>query len=161
MKRIFLLFFIILISCSHNIEKLPCYDIKDYDFEIKNTELNKINMKILMDYLINDSNIKYNNTSNVKVVLNISIKRNSALVSLNNDIILNNILFITKYNIVIDGKSVDSGKILLSDDIEVFDNRFANYSLDNYVMENFARNLSFKLEEKLKKNEKKFSKCAF
>lgn len=161
MKRIFLLFFIILISCSHNIEKLPCYDIKDYDFEIKNTELNKINMKILMDYLINDSNIKYNNTSNVKVVLNISIKRNSALVSLNNDIILNNILFITKYNIVIDGKSVDNGKILLSDDIEVFDNRFANYSLDNYVMENFAKNLSFKLEEKLKKIEKKFSKCAF
>lgn len=161
MKRIFLLFFIILISCSHNIEKLPCYDIKDYDFEIKNTELNKINMKILMDYLINDSNIKYNNTSNVKVALNISIKRNSALVSLNNDIILNNILFITKYNIVIDGKSVDNGKILLSDDIEVFDNRFANYSLDNYVMENFAKNLSFKLEEKLKKIEKKFSKCAF
>lgn len=161
MKRIFLLFFIILISCSHNVKKLPCYDVKDYNFEIKNTELNKINMKILMDYLINDSNIKYNNTSNVKVVLNISIKRNSALVSLNNDIILNNILFITKYNIVIDGKSVDNGKILLSDDIEVFDNRFANYSLDNYVMDNFAKNLSFKLEEKLKKIEKNFSKCAF
>ena len=161
MKKIFLLLFVFLISCSHNVEKLPCYEINGYDFEIKNAELSKINKKILLDYLINSSNIKYDNTSNVKVVLSISTRRNSSLVSLNNDVMLNNVLFITKYDIVIDGKMVDNGKIVLSDDVEVFDNRFANYSLDNYVMENFARNLSFKLEEKLKKFEKNISKCGF
>ena len=161
MKKIFLLLFIFLISCSRNVEKLTCYDIKNYNFELKSGELNKINKKILLDYLINSSDIKYNANSDVKVVLNISTRRNSSLVSLNNDVMLNNILFITKYDIVIDEKVVDNGKIVLSDDVEVFDNRFANYSLDNYVMENFARNLSFKLEEKLKKIEKKFSKCAF
>lgn len=161
MKKIFLLLFVFLISCSHNVEKLTCYDIKNYNFEVKSGELNKINKKILLDYLINSSDIKYNANSNVKVVLSISTRRNSSLVSLNNDVMLNNILFITKYDIVIDEKVVDNGKIVLSDDVEVFDNRFANYSLDSYVMENFARNLSFKLEEKLKKIEKKFSKCAF
>ena len=161
MKKFFLLLLVFLMSCSHNVGKLPCYDVKDYNFEIKSGELNKINKKILLDYLINNSNIKYNGNSNVKVVLSISTRRNSSLVSLNNSVMLNNILFITRYNIVIEGKSVDNGKILLSDDIEVFNNRFANYSLDNYVMENFAKNLSYKLEEKLKKIEKKFSKCAF
>ena len=161
MKKIFLLLFVFLISCSHNVGKFPCYNVKNYNFEIKNAELSKINKKILLDYLINSSNIKYDNTSNVKVVLSISTRRNSSLVSLNNDVMLNNILFIIRYNIIIDGKSIDNGKIVLSDDVEVFDNRFANYSLDNYVMENFARNLSFKLEEKLKKFEKKFSKCGF
>lgn len=161
MKKFFLLLFVFLISCSHNVEKLTCYDIKNYNFELKSGELNKINNKILLDYLINSSDIKYNANSDVKVVLNISTRRNSSLVSLNNDVMLNNILFITKYDIVIDEKVVDNGKIVLSDDVEVFDNRFANYSLDNYVTENFARNLSFKLEEKLKKIEKKFSKCAF
>lgn len=161
MKKIFLLLFIFLISCSHNVKKLPCYDVKDYNFEVKSSKLNKINKKILLDYLINNSNIKYNSNSDIKVILNISTKRNSSLVSLNNSTILKNILFITKYGIIIDGNVVDNGKIVLSNDIEIFDNRFANYSLDNYVMENFARNLTYKLEEKLKKFEKNISKCDF
>ncbi|HSQ97851.1 MAG TPA: hypothetical protein VLL98_03985 [Rickettsiales bacterium] len=161
MKKLFCLLFLVLISCTTNLNNC-CFIERGFEFDISSSDLSKTNKKIILDNLINNSSIKYEKNSNLKIVLNIATRRNSSLVSLNNSTLIENINFITEYKIFDDKKLIKEGKIIVVDDLNTYDNRFANYAIDNYVLENFARNLTNKLESKiallLKENQKNCNK---
>ena len=160
MKKLFYFFFLFIISCSiNNIKNDRCLSVDGFNFQINSKNLTKIDKKKLLDSLINESNIIHNENSSIKLILNIFTRESSSLVSLNNTTVSKNITFITEYKII-DNNDIllDEGHIILIDDLDVVDNRFANYVSKNYITDNFIRNLTYKLENKvsifLKNNEK-------
>jgi len=157
MKKLFCLILLIITSCSIK-QNNYCFINDGFEYSIVNSDLNKLNKKIILNNLINNSNIKYKKNSNLKIVFDIEIKENTSLISLNNSTLIKNITFTTKYQIFDKKNLIKEGKIIIIDDSDVFDNRFANYSLDSYIIENFSKNLTTKLENKidmlLKQNEK-------
>ncbi len=149
MKRFFCLIFLIFISSCSGQKNNYCFIERGFDFSINSTDLNKINKKILLDNLINNSNIEYKENSDLKIVLNIQTRRTSSLTSLNNSTLIENINFTTEYKILDKGNLITEGKIIIIDNSDVFDNRFANYAVSNYIMENFSKNLTKRLENKV------------
>lgn len=135
-------------SCSTQ-KNNYCFVDRGFEFELISSDLSKINKKIVLSNLVNNSSIKYEEKSDLKIVLNIQTRRNTSLVSLNNSTLIENINFITEYKVFDKKNLITQGKIIIVDDSDVFDNRFANYAVDSYIMENFAKNLTNKLENKI------------
>lgn len=154
MSKIYYLFFLMLFlsSCYSNTGIKYCIDEDTFDIAIIGNELSKINQKLVLNKLINDSSIKYNKDSNLLIEVNITLRRNTSLISINNTVQMENLNFIVRYSIKdkTNKLTLDNGKFIIVDDLNVSDNRFANYATDNYIMDNFAKNLSIKLENKVK-----------
>ncbi len=147
---IFILFIIVILpSCSLNKKKPEyCINSDSFDITLTSNALSRINNKVIMDNIINYSNINIDQNSNYLIQLNIDIRRRTSIVSINNEVENQNINFIVKYNIF-DKKNktvLDGGKFIIIENFEISDDRFANFATDNYLMENFARNLSVRLE---------------
>lgn len=161
MKKLFCLVFLALMSCTGHSNNY-CFVERGFDYEVNSSVLTKINKKILLNELVNSSNIKYSKNSDLKIVLNVEIRKNTSLISSNNSTLIENIDFITRYQIFDSKNLLDSGKIITIDDLNTYDNRFANYAIDNFVMENYAKNLTNKMEGKiellLKRNSKNCKK---
>lgn len=160
MKKLFCLIFLAILSCSTT-KNNYCFVENGFEYSVVSSDLSKVNKKIILNNLTNNSNIKYRKNSDLKIVLNIGMKERTSLVSSDNSTLIESITFTTEYKIYNKKNFIADGKIIIIDDSDVFDNRFANYSLDSYVIENFSKNLNSKLENKieaiLKQNEKNCS----
>lgn len=141
-----------LCSCYSNTSPKYCVNGDTFDIAIISNELSKINQKLVLNKLINESNIKFNQDSNLLIEINISLRRSTSLISSNNTVQMENLNFVVHYSIKDKANklTLEKGKFIIVDDLNVSDNRFANYATDNYIMDNFAKNLSIKLESKLK-----------
>lgn len=151
-KLYYILFLFFLSSCYSVVDTKHCINTDTFDIGINGNNLNKINQKLVLNKLINESSIKYNKDSDLLIEVFITLRRNTSLISVNNIVQLENLNFIVNYSIKnkIDNTIIDKGKFIIIDDLNISDNRFANYATDNYIMENFAKNLSIKLENRIK-----------
>ena len=139
-------------SCSSVKKVSYCINSEKFDINIINSEIDKINQKLILNTLINESNVEYDKYSNFLIELQIKIRRNNSLISINNTVEIENINFVVSYKIFDKNEKniIDKGKIIIVDSVHISDDRFANFATENYLMENFARNLSIKLENKIK-----------
>ncbi len=139
------------ISCSSTNKKY-CISGDVFDIEITGGSLSRVSQKLLLDSIINNSSINIDEDSNFLITLNIGTVRRTSLVSMNNDIENQNVDYIVKYKITdkINKGIIESGKLIITDDINISDDRFANFATENYITENFVRNLSMRLENVIK-----------
>lgn len=163
MKALCFIFLLaLLVSCAFTKRPDYCIEPNGFDIEIYGTGITKINQKTILNKIINESNIEYNENSNYFIELRIKTRRHNSLISVNNVVKIQNIDFVTDYRIVDRSSNVvvDYGRIIIIDSIDISDNRFANFATQNYIMENFARNLSIRLENivKMLLNNKKCKK---
>lgn len=153
MRNFFLLLFVFLISCSLNkVDKNSCINGDEFNVIVVNEGLNKIDRKIIISRIINDSSINFNRNSNYVVELKINMRKNTALISPNNTTELENISFIVNYKVLNknNGVIIDKGRFIVVDEVDVSESRFANYATDKYIMDNFTKNLIVKLEGRLR-----------
>ena len=146
--RLFFLFLFLLFLFSCSTVNDGCVDGDSFDLKI-NGNLNKINYKILLDGIINNSGINININSNYIIKLDVSVVVKTSFLSINNDIEGQTINYIVKYSIFNKNNNmvIDSGKIIISDDLDISDDRFSNFATNNYITNNFVRNLSIRLEK--------------
>lgn len=146
----FLMFF--LFSCRSTTDIYTCVDTDAFDINIVDTNLNKVEQKSILNKLINESGIKFDKDSSLLIELKIVLRKNVSLVSTNSVTRMNNFNFVVHYKIKnrIDNSVLDNGKIIVIDDLNVSDNRFANYATNDYIINNFTKNLLAKLENKIK-----------
>lgn len=158
MKKFYLLLFTILISCA-TAKNVPCLTTNEFAINVSSGQLSRIAIKTLLNGLINNSSIYYNENSNYVINLNVSLSRSSLLMSINNTSEIDSVYLTARYEIIekTDNIVIDKGKIIVIDDINISDNRFANYMSDEYVMHNVLGNLARQLENRIDmlKNNKK------
>ncbi len=154
MSKIYYLFFLILFlnSCYSNNNIKYCASTDLFNINIISNDLSRMDQKLVLNKLINESSIKFNQDSNLLIDIRIVLKRNTSLISINNTVQMENLNFIVYYNIKdkVNNLVLDKSKIIIVDDLNVSDNRFANYATNNYIIDNFAKNLSIKLESKVR-----------
>ena len=145
MKNIF--FFFILFSCA-----TVKYNIDNYDIELCNSNVSNILQKKIYSELINNTSIIYNKNSDYLLKISINKKSKTSLYSKNVSGELYNIKYIINYIIInkTNNNQLTKNKIIVYDDKFIAKNRFANYMQDEYIDDNFIKNLISKLEEKLK-----------
>lgn len=154
MKIYFLLFFVFFVcSCSSNtkVDELYCIDNDAFDVSIFGNDISNVSKKQIFNRIINESNIKFDETSIYLINLSINVKRTTSLVSGNNTVEIENVNFVVNYKIInkINNTLIDSGKFIIVDEVDISNNRFANYARDNYIIDNFTKNLIVKLENKV------------
>ena len=77
--------------------------------------------------------------------------RKASILSNNNTTDAENINFIVNYEIYDKNEKIviDSGKIFVVDDINISNERFANYAFEENIINNFSKSLSVKLKNRI------------
>ena len=134
-------------ACA-SVKREYCIVGNSFSISLSGNAFTRVNYKKTMDSLINYSNINFNEKSNYQIDLNVNTQLRTSIISMNDDVESQNVIFNVKYNIF-DKKNnilIDSGKFIIVENFEIADDRFANFATDNYLFENFAKNLSIRLE---------------
>lgn len=152
MKILTTVLFFLLMSCS-NINKQKDYCISDDNFDIKinSSSLSNLEKKILLNDIINNSTIKFNEKSDFLINLNIAKKITDSLISDNNESQIQNVIFTVRLNITDKNlkKVIYNSKIIIVDSVNISENRFSNYTTKKVATENFSNNFSNKLQNKI------------
>ena len=148
MKLLFYLLF--LFSCSYNDKYIS---IKDFDIEIIDSNLSRIQQKILLEQLINQSLINYNANSEFLIKLNIKSRTKKSLVSSKNiSTIVSNVEWIVRYILVNKNtnKIFDEQKFIIVEDVYDSDYLFSNFQRIEYNYDNLVKKISNFIERKIK-----------
>lgn len=152
LKKIYLFFLFFIVSCASNqINNDYCIDENNFFIEFTNTNLNDIDQKNLLNFLVNNSGINITQTANNVINLNINITKRPIILSANSTTDTENLIFSVNYKIYnkINNTIIDKGKIIITDNIIISNNRFANYTIENNLLNNFFNSLSNKLKNKI------------
>jgi len=138
-------------SCRSSGSLGYCVNSDNFAINITANEISDVDKKLILDRIVNGTSIRVNKDSDMLIELKITLRRNVILMSPNNTVDMENLNFIVYYEVMdrVNKVAIDRGRFIISDDLNVSENRFANYTANRYVMENFAKNLSIRLENKI------------
>ena len=152
-KFLFLLFLIYFVnSCAVNQNnKTYCIDNSNFSIEVAGGNLSNLNKKIIMNSLVSESGINIDQDNKKSILLTIDMVRKASILSNNNTTNAENINFIVNYEIYDKNEKIviDSGKIFVIDDINISNERFANYVFEENIINNFSKSLSVKLKNRI------------
>lgn len=152
-KILFLLFLICFVnSCAINQNnKTYCIDNDGFNIERMGGNLSNLNKKIVMNSLVSESGINIDQNNKKSILLNIDMVKKASILSNNNTTDAENINFIVSYEVRDKNEKIviDSGKIFVVDDINISNERFANYVFEENIVNNFSKSLSVKLKNRI------------
>lgn len=152
-KILFLLFLICFVnSCAINPNnKTYCIDNDGFSIERMGGNLSNLNKKIVMNSLVSESGINIDQNNKKSILLNIDMVKKASILSNNNTTDAENINFIVSYEVYDKNEKIviDSGKIFVVDDINISNERFANYVFEENIVNNFSKSLSVKLKNRI------------
>ncbi len=148
--KIYIIIFLILVSCSNNY-KVENYCLNDDFFTLAEISgnISRLEKKIISSNLINNSSIKFEKNNNKKINLDINFYKKASITSNNNTTSVENINFTINYKIYDKDKLLTYGKFIISDEITISKDRFSNYITEEYLNNNFAKDVSFKLKNRI------------
>ena len=114
-------------------------------------DLNNLDKKNLYNFLINNSGINIEEDNNKVIDLNINISKIDSILSTNTTASMNNFIFYIIYKIYDKDKNIilETGKITIVDTLNISSSRFADYSTEQNLFNNFYNSLSIKLKNRI------------
>lgn len=145
-----ILLLLLLTSCF---TVLSDYCTTDSHFAIGqiNGELSNLDKKNLSNFLINNSGLNIEQNNNKVIDLDIKVSKVASVLSSNTSASMNNLIFLVNYKLYDKDKNIilDSGRITIVDTINISNNRFADYIVEENLFDNFYNSLSIKLKNRL------------
>ena len=142
--------FLMLTACFTTVSD---YCVTDNYFAIGqiNGGLSNIDKKNLSNFLINNSGLNIDQDNSKVIDLNINVSKIDSVLSNNTTASMNNVIFSINYKIYDKNTNIriDDGKITIVDTINISNNRFADYTAEQNLFDNFYNSLSIKLKNRL------------